>query len=32
MCFTYFSGIGCLGSIVLSLIATVLLTMCTNVL
>ncbi len=32
MCFTYFSGLGCLGSIVLSILATVLLSLCTNVL
>lgn len=32
MCFGYFSGIGCIGSIILSLIATALLTLCTNLL
>lgn len=32
MCFTYFSGLGCLGSILLSLAATALLAFCTQVL
>lgn len=32
MCLTYFGGIGCLGSILLSIAATLLLTMCTNIL
>jgi hypothetical protein len=32
MCFSYFSGLGCIGSIILSIAATLLLTMCTNVL
>jgi hypothetical protein len=30
MCLTYFSGLGCLGSIILSLLATALLALCTN--
>ena len=30
MCLTYFSGIGCLGSIILSLLLTGLLALCTN--
>lgn len=32
MCFTYFSGLGCLGSILLSVLATLLLALCTSVL
>jgi len=32
MCFTYFSGLGCLGSILLSLLLSVVLSLCTNLL
>ena len=32
MCLGYFSGLGCLGSIILSIILTLILTLCTNIL
>jgi hypothetical protein len=32
MCLGYFSGIGCLGSIILSILLTLVLTLCTNIL
>lgn len=31
MCLGYFSGIGCIGSIILSILGTILLSMCTNI-
>ena len=32
MCLGYFSGIGCLGSIIVSILGTILLSLCTNIL